>query len=48
MQLWRPEFEFDGINSGSCLCDDHYKSEWVNVSSGTGSPGFCRTKSREP
>jgi len=19
MQLWRPEFKFDGINSGSCL-----------------------------
>jgi len=26
---------------------DHDKSEWANVSSGTGSPGLSRTKSRE-
>jgi len=25
--------------------DDHDECEWVNVSSGTGSPGLSRTKS---
>jgi len=30
------------------MIDDHDKCEWVNVSSGTGSPGLTRTKSREP
>jgi len=28
--------------------DDHDRCEWVNVSSGTGSPRLSRTKSREP
>jgi len=28
--------------------DDHDMREWVNVSSGTGSPGLSRTTSREP
>jgi len=28
--------------------DGHDGCEWVNVSSGTGSPGLSRTKSREP
>jgi len=27
---------------------EHDRCEWVNVSSGTGSPGLSRTKSREP
>jgi len=26
----------------------HEKCEWVNVSSGTGSPGLSQTKSRKP
>jgi len=30
------------------MIDDHDECEWVNVSSGTGSPGFSRTKSTEP
>ena len=28
--------------------DDHDMREWVNVSSGTGSPGLSRTNSTEP
>jgi len=28
--------------------DDHDECEWVNVSSGTVSPGLYRTKSTEP
>jgi len=27
------------------MTDDHDRCEWVNVSSGTGSPGLSRTKS---
>jgi len=27
---------------------DHDECDWVNVSSGTGSPGLSQTKSREP
>jgi len=27
---------------------DHNRCDWVNVSSGTGSPGLSQTKSREP
>jgi len=30
------------------MIDDHNECEWVNVSSGTGSPGLSRTKSKEP
>ena len=30
------------------MIDDHGECEWVNVSSGTGSPGFSRTNSAEP
>jgi len=30
------------------MIDDYNRCEWVNVSSGTGSPGLSRTKSREP
>ena len=30
------------------ISDDHDEYEWVNVSSGTGSPGLSRTKSKEP
>ena len=30
------------------MIDDHDTCEWVNVSSGTGSPGLSWTKSREP
>ena len=30
------------------IFDDHDGCEWVNVSSGTGSPGLFRTKSIEP
>ena len=30
------------------MIDDHDECEWVNVSSGTGSPGLSRTKSTEP
>jgi len=30
------------------MIDDHDRCEWVNVSSGTCSPGLSRTKSREP
>ena len=29
------------------MIDDHSECEWVNVSSGTGSPGLSRTKSIE-
>jgi len=29
------------------MIDDHNRCEWVNVSSGTGSPGLSQTKSRE-
>jgi len=29
------------------IFDDHDECEWVNVSSGTGSPGLSRTKSTE-
>ena len=29
------------------MIDDHDECEWVNVSSGTGSPGLSRTKSTE-
>jgi len=30
------------------MIDDHDECEWVNVFSGTGSPGLSRTKSTEP
>jgi len=30
------------------MIGDHDECEWVNVSSGTGSPGLSRTKSTEP
>jgi len=30
------------------MIDDHHECEWVNVSSGTSSPGLSRTKSKEP
>jgi len=30
------------------MIDDHDRYEWVNVSSGTGSPGLSQTKSGEP
>ena len=30
------------------MIDDHDECEWVNVSSGTGSFGLIRTKSKEP
>ena len=30
------------------MIDDHDSCKWVNVSSGTGSPGLSRTKSIEP
>jgi len=30
------------------MTDDHDRCKWVNVSSGTASPGLSRTKSREP
>jgi len=30
------------------MSDDYDRCEWVNVSSGTGSPGLSQTKSREP
>jgi len=30
------------------IFDDHDGCEWVNVSSGTGSPRLSRTKSKEP
>jgi len=29
------------------MTDDHDRCEWVNISSGTGSPGLSRTTSRE-
>ena len=29
------------------MVDDHDECEWVNVSSGTGSPRLSRTKSKE-
>jgi len=29
------------------MIDDHDRCEWVNVSSGTASPGLSQTKSRE-
>ena len=48
-----------GLNRDDAMCrsrwrkqigtiDDHDKCEWVNVSSGTGSPGLSRTDSTEP
>jgi len=30
------------------IFDDHDVCKWVNVSSGTGSPGLSQTKSKEP
>jgi len=30
------------------MIDNHDECKWVNVSSGTGSPGLCRTNSTEP
>ena len=30
------------------MIDDHNECEWVNVSSGTGSPGLSQTNSTEP
>jgi len=30
------------------MIDDHDECEWVNVSSGTSSPGLSRTKPTEP
>jgi len=30
------------------MIDDHDECEWVNVSSGTGSPGLSRINSTEP
>ena len=30
------------------MIDDHEECEWVNVSSGTGSPGLYQTNSTEP
>jgi len=36
---WRKQIGIFGENDGC---------EWVNVSSGTGSPGLSQTKSREP
>jgi len=30
------------------MIDDHDECEWVNVSSGTSSPGLSWTKSKEP
>jgi len=30
------------------MTDDHDRCEWVNVSSGTSSPGLSRTKSKQP
>jgi len=30
------------------MIDDHDECEWVNVSSGAGSPGLSRTNSTEP
>jgi len=30
------------------MIDDHDECAWVNVSSGTGSPGLSRTNSTEP
>jgi len=30
------------------MIDDHDECEWVNVSSGTGSPGLSRTNFTEP
>ena len=30
------------------MIDNHDDCEWVNVSSGTGSPGLTRTKTKEP
>jgi len=36
---WRKEIE---------IFDDHNGCEWVNVSSGTGSPGLSRAKYKEP
>ena len=48
-----------GLNREDAMCrsrwrkqigmiDDHDECEWVNVSSGTGSPGLSWTKSKEP
>ena len=34
--------------SRSGMTDDHDRCEWVNFSSGTGSPGLSRTKSIQP
>ena len=36
------------IVDGGGIFDDHDGCEWVNVSSGTGSPGLSRTISTEP
>ena len=59
-KTWREIEEKDcrarGLNRGDRarwrkqirMIDDHNECKWVNVSSGTGSPGFSRTNSTEP
>ena len=47
---WTGRMPWIIIDGGSRkgMTDDHDRCEWVNVSSGTGSPGLSRTKSRQP
>jgi len=42
-----PWIVIDG-GSRQGMIDDYDRREWVNVSSGTGSPGLSWTKFREP
>jgi len=57
--LWKKDCKACGLNMEDAMdhsrwrkqigmIDDHDECEWVNVSSGTGSPGLSRTKSTEP
>jgi len=49
-ELWNREHAMDRSRwrKQIGMIDDHDECEWVNVSSGTGSPGLSRTNSTEP
>jgi len=58
-RLWKKDCRARGLNSEDAMdhgrwrkqigmIDDHDECEWVNVSSGTGSPGLSRTNYTEP
>jgi len=58
-RLWKKDCKARGLNREDDMdrsrwrkqigiFEDHDGCEWVNVSSGTGSAGLSRTKSKEP